>query len=81
MLPVTVCVGSACHLKGSAEVIRILEDLIAAHGLRDQVNLEASFCQGHCTEGVVVRVGDKLITGVRRDMVFELFQKEILGRC
>lgn len=81
MLAVTVCVGSACHLKGSAEVIRILKDLIAAYGLEDQVALAGSFCQGHCTEGVVVRVGEELITGVSRDKVFELFQQKILGRC
>ncbi|HHV58468.1 MAG TPA: (2Fe-2S) ferredoxin domain-containing protein [Firmicutes bacterium] len=81
MLEVTVCVGSACHLKGSAEVIRILKDLIAAYDLGDQVTLAGSFCQGHCTDGVVVRVGEELITGVSRDQVYDLFQKKILGRC
>ncbi|HHY93203.1 MAG TPA: (2Fe-2S) ferredoxin domain-containing protein [Firmicutes bacterium] len=81
MLAVTVCVGSACHLKGSAEVIRILKDLIATYDLEDQVTLAGSFCQGHCTEGVVVRVGEELITGVSRDQVYDLFQKKILGRC
>ena len=81
MLRVTVCVGSACHLKGSSEVIRILQDLIANYGLEDEVSLEGSFCQEHCTEGVVVHVDDELITGVRRDQVFKLFQEKILRRC
>ncbi|NLG87177.1 MAG: (2Fe-2S) ferredoxin domain-containing protein [Firmicutes bacterium] len=81
MVRVTVCVGSACHLKGSSEVIRILQDLIANYGLEDQVSLEGSFCQEHCTEGVVVHVDGELITGVRRDQVFQLFQEKILRRC
>lgn len=81
MLRVAVCVGSACHLKGSGEVIRILRDLISTYGLEDQVSLEGSFCQEHCTEGVVVHIGDELITGVQRDGVFKLFQEKILRRC
>lgn len=81
MLRVAVCVGSACHLKGSEEVIRILQDLIAAYGLEDQVNLEGAFCQDHCTEGVVMHIGDELVTGVQRDGVFQLFQEKILRRC
>ncbi|HHV07431.1 MAG TPA: (2Fe-2S) ferredoxin domain-containing protein [Firmicutes bacterium] len=81
MLRVAVCVGSACHLKGSADVIRILQDLIATYGLEDQVYLEGSFCQEQCTKGVVVRIGDELVTGVQRDGVFQLFQEKILRRC
>ncbi|MGI6128746.1 MAG: (2Fe-2S) ferredoxin domain-containing protein [bacterium] len=81
MLQISVCVGSACHLKGSSEVIRILRDLIANYGLEEQVSLEGSFCQDHCTEGVVVRVGDELITGVRRDQVFQLFREKVLRGC
>ena len=43
-----VCVGSSCHLKGSRDVIQILERNIALNGLKDQVNLRGSFCMGRC---------------------------------
>ncbi|NLJ33823.1 MAG: (2Fe-2S) ferredoxin domain-containing protein [Firmicutes bacterium] len=81
MLRVAVCVGSACHLRGSGEVIRILQDLISAYGLEDQVNLEGSFCHSRCTGGIVMHIDDELITGVRKDTVFRLFQDKILRRC
>ncbi len=34
MLNVSICVGSACHMKGSKEVIAKLKELINAHGLQ-----------------------------------------------
>ena len=30
---VTICIGSACHLKGSREIIQELQKMVAEHGL------------------------------------------------
>ena len=50
-MDVVVCIGSSCHLKGSRDVIQILERNIALNGLKDQVNLRGSFCMGRCQGG------------------------------
>lgn len=55
---ITICIGSSCYLKGSKDIIAILERLIALHNLQDKVTLVGSFCMGHCTEGVCVKLGD-----------------------
>lgn len=44
MKTLTICVGSACHMKGSHRVIDKFDELIAKYGLEDEVELKASFC-------------------------------------
>ena len=58
-MTLTVCIGSACHLKGSKETTRILEGLIDEHHLRDQIQFYAAFCMGNCQNGVCVTLDDR----------------------
>ncbi|MDK2933417.1 MAG: hypothetical protein PWP27_1227 [Clostridiales bacterium] len=51
MLQVYICVGSSCHLKGSYHIIKTFQNLIKKHDLEEKIELKASFCLGHCTEG------------------------------
>ena len=39
-MKVTICIGSACHLKGSREIIAKLQKLVAENGL-SAPNLES----------------------------------------
>ena len=65
MKTVKVCIGSACHLKGSYEIINILKKAIERDGLSNDVNVKASFCLGNC-EGAVAVTYDAYI----RNFVF-----------
>lgn len=78
-MDVVVCIGSSCHLKGSRDVIQILERNIALNGLKDQVNLKGSFCMGRCQEGVSITVDGKYFS-VSPATTEEFFNREILGR-
>ena len=81
MLTIVVCVGSACHIRGSYSIINKLQELIAARGLEDKVEVKAAFCLGHCTGAVSVKFENE-------DEIFSLelkdtpafFEKEVLGR-
>lgn len=55
-MKVTICIGSACHLKGSREIIQKLQELVAKNGLGDKVDLNGAFCSGNCVNGVCVTV-------------------------
>ena len=56
MLIVQVCVGSSCHLKGSPEIVELLESAVAQHHIEDEVVLTGSFCIGKCNRvGVTVQ--------------------------
>lgn len=79
MINVTICIGSSCYLKGSRDVIAILERLIALHNIGDKVTLVGSFCMGHCTEGVCVKIDDQLFS-LSPANTEAFFDKEVLGR-
>ena len=76
---VTICIGSACHLKGSREIIAQLQNLVREKHLDDQVDLNGSFCSGNCVNGVCVTV-DSQIYSLKPENTKEFFDKEILGR-
>lgn len=79
MLQITVCIGSSCHLKGSYDVIRSLQTMLAQHGLEQRVELQAGFCLGQCMHGVAVQVGEQKILGVLPEQLEDLFKSHILA--
>ncbi|MDD3429882.1 MAG: (2Fe-2S) ferredoxin domain-containing protein [Oscillospiraceae bacterium] len=74
-----ICVGSSCHLKGSFNIIQLMKEHLAAHGLEEKVTLAASFCLGKCTHGVTIKVDDEIITGVSPENFEEIFNQYVLG--
>lgn len=76
---VTICIGSACHLKGSREIIRQLQELVAEHGVGSQVDLNGAFCSGNCVNGVCVTI-DETLYSLKLEDTKSFFEKEILGR-
>lgn len=76
---VTICIGSACHLKGSREIIEQLKALVAEYRVGDQVELNGSFCSGNCVNGVCVTV-DEVLYSLKPEATKAFFEKEILGR-
>ena len=79
MLIVQVCVGSSCHLKGSQDIVELLEAAIAEHHIEDDIVLTGSFCIGKCNRvGVTVQVNDDVHVGVTRENFREFFKNNIL---
>ena len=79
MLIVQVCVGSSCHLKGSQEIVELLQRSVEEYGLDDEVVLSGSFCIGKCNRiGVTVQVNDDIHVGVTRENFREFFKQNIL---
>ena len=76
---ITVCIGSSCHVKGSRQVVRALQQLIADHNLGDKVELGGTFCLSNCQKGVCVTVDDVLFS-VTPETVNEFFQENVLAK-
>ena len=75
-MEITVCIGSSCHLKGSRDVVAILQRLIDLNGLKDQIELKGAFCMGECAQnGVCV-----CIDGERYKVWYEDAQS-IMAEC
>lgn len=79
-MEISVCVGSACHLKGSYEVVRILEGLIKNEGLEDRVTLKGAFCLGNCTQAVSV-VFDGEVHSVRKETAEAFFKNKVMEKA
>lgn len=79
-MKIMVCIGSSCHLKGSYEIVHLLQKEIADRHLEDQVTLGGSFCMGKCNRiGVSVQVDDAIYTGVTVDGFDDFFSDHILS--
>lgn len=61
---IKVCVGSSCHLKGSYDVIEAFKAVLKKYDVEDVVDLQASFCLGHCAKGVTVSCEEREPSGL-----------------
>ena len=78
-MKVSICIGSACHLKGSREIIKEMQELVAKNGVGDKVDVNGAFCSGNCVNGVCVTV-DGTLFSLKPENTKEFFEKEIMGR-
>lgn len=76
---ISVCIGSACHLKGSYHIINTLQQLVSRHNLEDRVEIKAVFCMQECGHGVSVRVEEGPVHFLTSDSVEDFFAAEILS--
>ena len=78
---IQVCVGSSCHLKGSPEIVELLQESIEKENLGDSVTLVGSFCIGKCNRvGVTIQVDDEIHTGIPRENFKEFFKEQVLKK-
>ncbi len=80
MRVITVCVGSACHLKGSHDIINYFKEAIKEAGLEDQVELKGTFCMDHCTDGANLLVDEELFHAGSIEEARQIFEDEIIKK-
>lgn len=66
---VHVCVGSACHLKGSYDVISEFKKYISSMKLQDRVKLKGAFCLNECTSAVSMKINESSIEKISAEDV------------
>ena len=80
MLIIQICIGSSCHIKGSADIVELLQKAVEEHHLEDEVTLVGSFCIGKCNRvSVTVQVNDDVHVGITRENFKEFFREHILN--
>ena len=81
MVTVEVCIGRACYVKGSYNIISDLQDMVGEAGLQDEVTIKAAFCHGQCTRAVSVKfAGDDEVYSVNPKTARDFFENEIKKR-
>lgn len=80
-MTIKVCVGSSCHLKGSSEIISLLQKSVEEHQLGEKVTLMGSFCIGKCNRiGVTVQIDDEIHVGITKENFKEFFSEYVLNK-
>ena len=78
---IQICVGSSCHLKGSADIVALLQKAVEEHHLENEVTLAGSFCTGQCNRvGVTVQVDDEIYSGVTPEGFKDFLNEKILKK-
>ena len=78
---IQICVGSSCHLKGSADIVQLMQKAVEEGHLENEITLAGSFCTGQCNRvGVTVRVDDDTYPGVTREGFQAFFQEKVLQK-
>ncbi len=78
---IQICVGSSCHLKGSQDIVNLMQEAIAKHKLENEITLIGTLCVGKCNRiGVSIVVDDEIYEGITRDNFAEFFNQHILSK-
>ncbi len=80
-MTIQICIGSACHLKGSKRVVELFQKAVAQQSIEDKITLAASFCSGQCNRsGVTVTVDGEIFTGITPESFPDFFENTVLPR-
>lgn len=78
---IQICVGSSCHIKGSPEIVALLQKAVEEYNLQDEVTLAGSFCIGKCNRvGVTIQVDDDIHVGITKENFKEFFNEHVLSK-
>ena len=78
---IRVCIGSSCHLKGSPEIVELLQKAVDEYHLENEVTLAGSFCIGKCSRvGVTVQVDDDIHVGITKENFNDFLQEQVLNK-
>ena len=76
-LPVRVCVGTSCYVRGSQALLKTLMQHVGDRDLAAQVDLQASFCFEQCDRGPTVRIGDRVLEKCTREQAIAVLAEEL----
>ncbi len=77
---IRICVGSSCHLKGSPEIVELLQNAVKENNLENEITLAGSFCIGKCNrDGVTVQVDEEIYAGITKEEFKEFWKDKVLA--
>ncbi len=76
-MEIKVCVGTNCYLKNSQKLISRLVKYIEAKGLKNAVDVSATFCMEKCGEGPNVIVAGEHISKCTFDKAVEVLNRKL----
>jgi len=78
-IPVSVCVGTSCHIRGSQKLLQSLLHHVEDQDLGEAVEIRATFCMEACDRGPSVRVAGHILHRACLEDVKALIGKALKG--
>ena len=81
MITLEICIGSSCCVKGSNQVVKIINNLLEEKNWKDKVEVKGSFCMQACQDklGLGIRVNGERIEGVNLQNAREIIEEKLSG--
>lgn len=80
MVIVQICVGSSCHIRGSQDIVEMMQAEVAENHLEGEVELIGGFCFGKCNRsGVTVAVNEEVYPGVTREDFKQFWNEKVMS--
>lgn len=76
-LPVSVCLGTSCFVKGAQNLLHGLIQHAEKKGWENLVDIRASFCFEQCENGPTVVIGDSKVKPATMEAALEVMEQEL----
>jgi NADH:ubiquinone oxidoreductase subunit E len=73
---IQVCLGSSCFSRGNKELVQYVKDYLVRNHLDDRVVFKGARCMGHCNEGPIIIINEKLIKNVGQPEIESVLDNE-----
>jgi NADH-quinone oxidoreductase subunit G len=79
-LPVTVCLGTSCFIRGSQKLMRKLGPYLEGSGMAARVEVKATFCHEKCERGPIVTVAGEILEKATFEDVVQCIENKLAAK-
>lgn len=72
---IVICMGSSCFVRGNRRFLVVIEEFLVERGLKDQVAITGSRCEGRCADGPNLVIDDKEYHHLDEGMLFDVLER------
>ena len=72
-----ICLGSSCFSRGNKEVVQFIKEYLKKNHLEDKVIFKGARCFGHCSEGPVLVIKDRIIENIDISKIEKILEDEL----
>lgn len=70
------CLGSSCFSRGNKELAKYIGEYLKKNHLDDRVVFRGARCMGHCSEGPMIVINDRMIMNVGQPEIESILDEE-----
>ncbi|MFO8053887.1 MAG: (2Fe-2S) ferredoxin domain-containing protein [Bacteroidales bacterium] len=60
-IEIIICLGSSCFSRGNKSTLRVIDEFLKQHHLKQYVEFKGTHCFGMCEHGPVIKINDELM--------------------